>query len=491
MHTHNPFSIAILILSLLLSGCSHFLDEYSQDERKPSTTGDYSEILFGEGYFKNTSLPYRYLALLSDDVTAASNLRNRSGEDTRQVAYGYYTWQANPEVSPRGTLNADMTWEQFYHQILTANVVLAQLKSMVGTDAEKAQLEGEAYAIKLNAYFMLTNIYGQPYTPATAGNVLGVPINNHSYSEDTNFPRATVKENYQEMIHCLESALKAFERSENKLNTFRWNAPAVCILGSRLYLYMQDWDNAIKYADLAIRQNPNLYDLNSKAPLGDDDKNAFISKNNKEICFQQGFYQSEFLSIENLYYFTASQDLLDTYQEGDLRYYNNKGEYLRTKKVRVGGGWFAPPTYKYFTQAKKNGIDTDTHTYGYTIRTSEAYLNRAEAYAQKGETQKAMQDLNHLRAARIRPDHAQLQAPSDQAGLIQLVRDERRRELCFEFHRWFDLRRWDQPSITHSYITSSGKEEVREDFTLNANDPRYTLPIPRMVLNSDKALTTK
>lgn len=475
---------------LTLVSCQSFLDEYSQDERTPKTTTDFSEILFGEAYFRGNSLPFQYLELLTDDVTSVAQPSNKNGEDTRQDAYGYYTWQDAPEVSPAGRLNSDQTWAMLYHHILMANTVLANLETMQGTPEEKAQLEGEASAARLFAYFFLTNIYGQPYDPATAERALGVPINDHSYSEDANFPRASVARNYAEMVSCIERGMAAFAKAPAKRTTFRWNSTALAILASRVYLYMQDWDNAIKYADIAISQNPSLYDLNTKTKYNGDGKNAFISRNNREITFQYGFYQSFFLSTSNRYYFTASEDLMGTYGPGDLRFSGKSGEYIRINE-KCTGGWFGiPKVCTTIIEAKKNGDDAETGTYGYAIRTAEAYLNRAEAYAQKGDTKRAMADINHLREARVKPANALLPDPATQEELISLVRDERRRELCFEFHRWFDLRRWSRPAIVHSYITSSGEEEVRQEYRLEQNDPKYTLPIPQLVLNSDKVLST-
>lgn len=55
-------------------------------------------------------------------------------------------------------------------------------------------------------------------------------------------------------------------------------------------------------------------------------------------------------------------------------------------------------------------------------------------------------------------------------ALLQEIYEERFRELSFEGHRWFDLRRTSQPEIVH---TLKGKT-----YTLRAGDPRYTIRIP-------------
>ena len=65
------------------------------------------------------------------------------------------------------------------------------------------------------------------------------------------------------------------------------------------------------------------------------------------------------------------------------------------------------------------------------------------------------------------------------------MRDERRRELCFEGHRWFDLRRWGMPSITHIWHDS---ETASSTYRLEECDPLYTVPIPDEALQANGKL---
>lgn len=53
-------------------------------------------------------------------------------------------------------------------------------------------------------------------------------------------------------------------------------------------------------------------------------------------------------------------------------------------------------------------------------------------------------------------------------------------ESCvFEGHRWFDLRRYGMPELTHIYFVKTGEKEI---LTLQEEDPRYVLPIPPSAL---------
>lgn len=69
-------------------------------------------------------------------------------------------------------------------------------------------------------------------------------------------------------------------------------------------------------------------------------------------------------------------------------------------------------------------------------------------------------------------------------ALVERIRLERRLELCFEGHRWFDLRRYGMPSITR--VWKNG--DYVKSYTLKEKDPFYTLPIPPSVLEENRQL---
>lgn len=73
------------------------------------------------------------------------------------------------------------------------------------------------------------------------------------------------------------------------------------------------------------------------------------------------------------------------------------------------------------------------------MRYAEILLNYAEASAELGEVADARDALNQIRNRAGMPD-----VPSSETGeeLLERVRNERRVELAFEEHRFFDVRRW-------------------------------------------------
>ena len=68
-----------------------------------------------------------------------------------------------------------------------------------------------------------------------------------------------------------------------------------------------------------------------------------------------------------------------------------------------------------------------------------------------------------------------------QSELLQEIYNERARELAFEGHRWFDLRRTTQPQLE--------KKFGNETYTLSANDERYTIRIPSDAIEANPELS--
>ena len=76
---------------------------------------------------------------------------------------------------------------------------------------------------------------------------------------------------------------------------------------------------------------------------------------------------------------------------------------------------------------------------------------------------------------------------SSKEGLLQAVRVERRRELCFEeTHRWTDLRRYGMPQIEHIFYAA--KKATPETYILKSGDKNYTLELPYSELNYNSAV---
>lgn len=107
------------------------------------------------------------------------------------------------------------------------------------------------------------------------------------------------------------------------------------------------------------------------------------------------------------------------------------------------------------------------------LRWGEVILNRAEAYAKLGQNEQALEDVNAIRArAGIPADGLfSLSNMHGYTSVEDIVADERRMELAFEAHRFFDVFR-NQKDMDRRYPGSQPWVIIQHD------DPRIQFPIP-------------
>ncbi len=447
-----------IAIFILFSSCNNFLEESSQDLIIPKTVKDYSEFLFGEGYIRDNISIHTYLDIMTDDVEERANATPIMQADIRSDGFGYYCWQPNPEYRFTGALNSDNAWETYYSKILITNNIINLLDNAEGSENDKKDLLGEAYCLRAFYYFMLVNIYGEPYEKENAVKALGIPFNFDHFVQERIYHRESLARSYELIENDLKKAIQLLEESNYTKTIFRISKGAAYLLASRFYLYKKDYEQTIFYANKVLETNSALYDIRS---LTEYDDYAF-TKENPEIIWTYGDYEINYLSSAYRGCFPVSMTFYNMFHNNDAR----KRTYIKEDlgDLIIGKG------------AANTGV------YGFAFRTAEAYLNRAEANAELGNTNEAIKDIELLQKYRF--DAPVAIKIDNQQDLIQLVRQERRFELCFEQHRWFDLRRWDRPRIEHIYtvdITSGEKKK----FILEKNDKAYTLPLPVEVKEFD------
>ncbi len=458
---------------LALQSCGDFLEEVSQDEFEPKTTEAFRELLNGEGYnFTNSVNPLTYM--MDDDVESVST---SFWDDIHRIQQELYTWQPDfysfqDEEGTYTSSNKDV-YKNLYELIMACNIVNEYIDGSQGTDADKAIVRAEALSLRAFYYLQLVNLYAYPYNdkdhdPSTA---LGVPLVLASEVFDEGEPRSTVKKVYDQIAADIEQACDLFGQDKTNRGVFRISYTAAHLLASRIYLYMENWDKVIEHATYALETAPELADLNNYTIDNTyNPTNGVISRNFPETIFLGGYR-----AISGSYGlmgtpFNVSSDLFNSYADNDLRI----GTYL------MEAASYLPYNYMLLKSSSEQE---------YAWRTSELYLNRAEAYIElykdgdQEAGQNAVNDLNTLLSKRYRDYEPLTPKPADE--LQELYREERRKELCFEGFRWFDLRRYGMPQLEHILIDQSGNSTR---YILKEKDPSYVLPLPDNALEHNANL---
>ena len=406
---------------------------------------------------------------------------------------------------PTGT-HATNFWSQAYILIYAANKVIAAVPDDANTNLK--QLKGENLFLRAMVHFNLVRIFGRPYTQGNGENP-GVPV----LTQITNVlpARNTVKEVYTAVIADLLKAadLMTIEKS----NIYASKEVAYALL-SRVYLYMNDNANAIKYADLVINSPRNYALLQGQAYTS---YFSGVPEDNKEtiFCIRYTKTQDEgFSAIGSLYYSGLGPDATSpittpggqgntgwgevyasqTYVEdldknpADLRHsfiapYKINGVLQYNKKLTPN-----TPMYYITKYSFQEGIVTlSSPVY---LRLAEMYLNRAEANAKLGNSQKALDDVNLIRT------RAGITIPITLAnvgagGVLGAVLEERRLEFAFEGQRAYDLFRNNLPLVreypgTHS-LNNVPNTNIKQTFL--PTDPRVIFYIPQYEIDNNPKLT--
>lgn len=493
------------ILLLLGSGCSNFLDEFSQTYIRASKVSDYDELLLGSVYIAsmNPQPPYSYglpnggscdfFNYLDDDMNTVAeaslpmtgSLPYRQWFDMSRTLFGYSAWQQDITQTILDDHDDSATWVDLYQRIAILNTCLDELGRLdVSTEAEikdKNRVLGECYFLRAQFYLILSNLYGKPYNPQTASTDLGVPLKissgvEHDKDKETQFERTPLNEIYAQIVDDLRESITLLT-GNSKGVLYRASEEAAAILLSRVYLYMQEWENAKNVIEPYLTENRLM--LSSIVPLETFVGNTpFLTEENSEIIFSQGSLYSEMTFTANSPDFCVSRELYNLYDDKDVRktcFTINS----RTDSIAL--------SFKYRTDFHQSRISDI-----FTIRSAEAYLNMAEACAMMGgEDALANQYLNTLRYNRI-VDYVNQNYSGEE--LVRQIRDERRKELCFEGHRWFDLRRYSvsnpypySKKIFRRYSVYASDYVLEQNYTyiLEENDPAYVFDIPKSVKEFD------
>jgi len=114
----------------------------------------------------------------------------------------------------------------------------------------------------------------------------------------------------------------------------------------------------------------------------------------------------------------------------------------------------------------------------FVFRLAEMYLIAAEGYMMGGQASKAIQKLNELRTARAIPGQSNVLSSAEEAKVnakdINIILDERARELCGEQQRWFDLKRTGKLIERVKLYNGSAKDNIKDFHVLRP------IPQPQM-----------
>jgi hypothetical protein len=178
--------------------------------------------------------------------------------------------------------------------------------------------------------------------------------------------------------------------------------------------------------------------------------------------------------------------LFDT--ENDLRY----SKFLRQSGASIVSYFDVGSGAAIWTPA------TDTSRFTYItvgLRTAEVYLILAEAYARLNNLAESKSCVEKLRAKRIKGGDGTIATPANQKEMMDQIILERRKELLYGFHRFFDLKRFNtEPEYAKTTtrvfpVVNVSAEHPQQTYTLRPDSRLYIIPFPRTARDKNPNLT--
>ncbi|MBL7744952.1 MAG: RagB/SusD family nutrient uptake outer membrane protein [Chitinophagaceae bacterium] len=410
-------------------------------------------------------------------------LLNSTFSDEVKVAEFYnagttHEWQyGSTDVGIRDNYTAMTPYYRIVDRVNRVLAVVATADSTrAGDNVLRSRLRGEALFMRAFSHFELYKYYCGNYDP----NGLAMP-----YMEASSItPVARIKMGlyFQKLIADVSEAKNLLPN--NLTDIRRATKLAASALQARIALYMKDWANAITYTTEYINGVP----LASIATF----PGIWTDANSNELAFKLERTASVGGRIGSLFRNTGSpgppvvigtvvwkpsDKLYNSYdQVNDVRF----ASYIKNEPLLTAGGRDPRIIQKY--TGSGYGTTNENVAHAKVFRTGEMYLIRAEAYAEQNNLASATADINALRAARINGYVAIGTYASKDAAITDILL-ERFKELAFEGHRFWDLKRRGLPV---QRLASDAPTTTAT--TLPANDFRFLLPIPNVELQANPLL---
>lgn len=468
-----------LLLALPFYACEKFLERepsgnsiYIQDESDTiyKTANDVEAALAGVyGDFKNEYWELDYFVngdAQSDDAYAgADNPANFQIDD-------YMLNATNSNVS--------RDWAYLYGTIGKANVVINNVEMVPDpglSEQRKKEIKGEASFIRAMMYFEAVQLWGDIPLQLIEVTTVSAELLPIIYPEL--FPSRVPKEKVYEQIIADLVYAKDNVKSTDLHKGFATKGATNALL-AKVYATMEphDWSKVSEYCDAVINGGYSLvpeYDMlwNNE---NENSSEAIFEINYAGTNTDANWGASMFRGLDWKKFNIPSNDLVKAFDdENDMIRKNASIIFADVTGKWSDANW--PQTHYPFLN--KYRIFTSPSPQNYIIlRLADILLLKAEALNELGDVSGAANLVNQVRSRVDLPNTS----ASSQEAMRLAIEKERRLELAFEGHRWYDLKRTGRAiAVVNAAIGQDGSP-----FGYNLTQNGLLWPIPQSEMDKNE-----
>lgn len=484
--------ISLYVAILLLCGCD-FLNRSPYDS--VDTSQGFQTVADAEAAVNAAYQPLQWAKLYNMRIWTLDIIAGNSEVGAGGGTDGEETVDLANFIADADNFAALDLWRGPSPGILRCNFVLQKVPAMDIDEAIKNRILGEAYFLRAHYYFILVRLFG------------GVPLQTEPADSDSDLllPRASVDEIYELIESDLEEAIARLpKRSEyTQANMGRATKEAAMAELARVYMtYHQDYEHYQEVVTLCDAIGEMGYRLEEDyADLWNPAK-----QNGVESIFEVQYYGKtnyDFWSNENqaswLSTFTGPRnsgmaagcygwnqptaEFVSQYETGDVR----KEKTIFYTGCPTFDGMTYSSAYsttgynvRKFLLTKTQSPDYNTSNQNWVVtRYADILLLKAEALNEMGQTTLAEVPLYEVRCRAGLTNRSSIEGLS-QMQMREKIIHERRMELAFEGHRWFDMIRY-KDNYALEFLHSIGKTA--------ASSKHLLLPIPTQEREANPKLT--
>ena len=456
------------LFALSFAACEKYTDVTPKGSMIIENASQFHEMvsLPGRGY------PINNFQYLSDDQwMRESNVIGR----TPNIDIINFTFDESADRVSMYT--ASSFYNQAYSYINRWNTIISLVDDSKGDEKTKQLAKAEAKVFRAHDHFLLVNHFAKAYDPQTAATDGGICIMD-KFDLEAQPKKSTVAQVYNFIQKDIDEALPYLQ--EKPLDVYHPSLAFAYALKAKVHLFKREVEQAKAAAEKSLSYNNQIFDMVQYAAEGGPTAKPITAGNNPEVLSYM--YMTGVTELNIAFVNIISPELRALFGNYDARFnlfYNSTS----TTNLDQGSN-----TAYWGTQYTRFFMPT------VGMKTTEVYLMLAECYARENKFTEAVDILNKLRVKRILAGGTvNLSVPTTRKETMELVVNERRKELLLGFNRFFDLKRLNTEAEYAKTIVRKfpivNKTVPQQTYTLQPNSRLYIIPFPLNVLRLNPSLT--